>query len=412
MNATQLDPIPTADRLPWAPLGMMAVTVFIVVSGEMLPTAVLPALAADLEVSLAQAGLLVSAWAATVVVASFPLTRLTARLDRPVVIAGALTVFALATLVTAQAGSYGMAMGSRLVAAGATGLLWSTVNAHAAALVPEHRIARATAVVLAGGSLGTVGAIPAGNAVADLVGWRLPFAVLGLLGLAAALAVSIVLRRCPVVAADGDGGAGAGQSRHLGPLLAVAGLGGVILVAHFAVFTFIAELLAPSGVPTPALLLVFGAVGAIGVAIVGMVSDRHPGAVPVVVALVMAASLAAVTLIGRSAGFDIGLIVVWGMVTGAVGPAIQASLMRRAGAAHRRTAGTLMPVAMNLGIAVGAAAGSGVVDRWSVGALPLLAVAPAVLAAAGFTLLGRPRMEDRRLRSSPRRGASSKLHQV
>src|SRR5690625_1102207 len=299
MNATQLDPIPTADRLPWAPLGMMAVTVFIVVSGEMLPTAVLPALAADLEVSLAQTGLLVSAWAATVVVASFPLTRLTAGLDRPVVIAGALAVFALATLATAQAGGYGMAMGSRLVAAGATGLLWSTVNAHAAALVPEHRIARATAVVLAGGSLGTVGAIPAGNAVADLVGWRVPFAVLGLLGLAAALAVFLVLRRYPVAVPDEDGAAGVGQARHLGPLMAVAGLGGLILVAHFAVFTFVAELLAPSGVPTPALLLVFGAVGAIGVAIVGMVSDRYPGIVPVVVALVMAASLAAVTLIGR-----------------------------------------------------------------------------------------------------------------
>lgn len=390
MDTQQLDQPQPTGRLPWAPLGMMAVTVFIVVSGEMMPTAVLPALAADLEVSLAQAGLLVSAWAATVVVASFPLTRLTAWLDRPTVIAGALIVFALATLVTAQAGSYGMAMGSRLVAAGATGLLWSTVNAHAAALVPEHRIARATAVVLAGGSLGTVGAIPAGNAVADLVGWRLPFAVLGLLALAAAIAVFVVLRRYPVAVADDDGAPGAGRSRHLGPLLAVAGLGGLVLVAHFAVFTFVAELLAPSGVPTPALLLVFGAVGAIGVAIVGMVSDRRPGTVPVVVGLVMAASLAAVALIGRSTGFDVGLIVVWGMVTGAVGPAIQASLMRRAGAAHRRTAGTLMPVAMNLGIAVGAAAGSGVVDRWSVGALPLLAVVPALLAAAGFALIARP----------------------
>ena len=67
--------------------------------------------------------------------------------------------------------------------------------------------------------------------------------------------------------------------------MAVAGLGGLILVAHFAVFTFVAELLAPSGVPTPALLLVFGAVGAIGVAIVGMVSDRYPGIVPVVVGM-------------------------------------------------------------------------------------------------------------------------------
>ncbi len=63
--------------------------------------------------------------------------------------------------------------------------------------------------------------------------------------------------------------------------------------------------------------------------------------------------------------------------------------MRLAGVAHRRTAGTLMPVAMNLGIALGAALGSGVVDRWSAAALAPLAVLPALLAAAGFVALAR-----------------------
>lgn len=70
--------------MPWAALLTMALTTFIVVSGEMMPAAVLPALAADLRVSLSSAGLLVSAWAAVVVVATFPLARLTARLARPV----------------------------------------------------------------------------------------------------------------------------------------------------------------------------------------------------------------------------------------------------------------------------------------------------------------------------------------
>lgn len=373
--------------LPWAALATMSLTTLVVVSGEMMPTAVLPALAADLDVSLGSAGFLVSAWAMTVVVATFPLARLTARLDRPTLIAAALVVFAVATFGTAAAGSYAVALGTRLVAAGATGVLWSTVNTHAASVVPEHRIARATAVVLAGGMLGTVLAIPAANALADVAGWRAPFVATGVIGLGAAAAVLVVLRGVPVVA--GTVPAAERRSRSLRPLLATAGLGGLLLVAHFMAFTFVAELLAPSPVPTPALLLVFGLVGAAGVTLVGAASDRYPFGVPVAVGLVLAVSLAGVTLLGRAGWADVALVLAWGLGAGAVGPAVQAGLMRMAGPEGRATAGTLMPVAMNLGIAVGAAAGSGAVDRWSVGALPVLAVVPALLAAVGFGAVAR-----------------------
>ncbi|QDB78048.1 MFS transporter [Georgenia wutianyii] len=380
------------NRLPWPALTAMALTVLVVVSGEMMPTAVLPALAADLDVTLASAGLLVSAWAATVVVATFPLARLTARLDRPAVIAVALVVFGLATLGTAAASTYGVAMATRLVAAAATGLLWSTVNAHAASIVPEQRIARATAVVLAGGTAGAVVAVPAGNALAGAAGWRTPFLAVGLLGLVAAVAVAVVLRRAPVLASGGAAGDAPVPSRSVRPLLALAGLGGLMLVAHFMVFTFVAELLTPSAVPTPALLLVFGLVGVLGVGAVGATSDRFPRAVPVTAALVMTLGLLGVTAVGGTAWLDLTLVLVWGLATGAIGPAVQAALMRAAGVAHRTTAGTLMPVAMNLGIALGAAAGSGAVERWTVDALPLLALVPALLAVAGFAGLGlRPR---------------------
>src|SRR5699024_7622760 len=151
------------------------------------------------------AGLLVSAWAGIVVMASFPLARLTVRVRRPVVIAVALAVFAVATLVTAVAPTYAVAMGSRLVAAGATGLLWATVNAHAAAIVPPHRIARAAAVVLFGGMLGTVAAIPAASALAEVFGWRVPFAGLGVLALAGAAGVAGVLSRQPEVRGEQAG---------------------------------------------------------------------------------------------------------------------------------------------------------------------------------------------------------------
>jgi len=379
------------DRLPWSALITMAVAVFVVVSGEMMPTAVLPQLAAGLGVSLPRAGLLVSAWALTVVVASFPLVRAIARVPRPVVIAGALLVAALATVVTTTTSEYSVAMGSRLVTAAATGLLWSTINAHTAAIVSTTQIGRATAVVLFGGTLGTVAAIPAGNAIAAWIGWRAPFLTLAVLSLLAAAAVATVLRRYPArpeTQPAANDAAGVSRRRGLGRVLLTAALGGSLLVGHFAVFTFVAELLQPSAVPTPLLLLTFGLVGIGGVVLVGATSDRYPASVPVVLAGVLTASLAGLSLIGGSGIADVGVVLVWGLATGGLGPAIQVRMMRQAGSRHRTTAGTLMPVAMNLGIAAGSALGSGVLDRASLEALPPVALMPTLVALVGFAVVG------------------------
>lgn len=379
------------DRLPWPALITMTVAVFVVVSGEMMPTAVLPQLAAGLDVSLSRAGLLVSAWALTVVVASFPLVRVTARMPRPTVIAAALLVAAIATVVTATTSDYTVAMASRLVAAAATGLLWSTINAHTAAIVPAAQIGRATAVVLFGGTLGTVAAIPAGNAIAQWVGWRTPFLALAVLTLLAAAAVLLVLRRYPVRHEAGPVEAEAGtrqRLRGLGPVLITTAFGGSLLVGHFAAFTFVAELLQPSAVPTAILLLLFGLVGVGGVVGVGATSDRYPAAVPIVLAGMLALSLAGLMLIGGSGITDVAVVLAWGLTVGGLGPAIQTRVMRQAGTRHRTTAGTLMPVAMNLGIAAGSALGSGVLERASLEALAPVALIPTLLALLGFTVLG------------------------
>ena len=72
---------PTA-RLPWPSLLVLGAATFVMVTAEMVPTAVLPEMSAGLGVSEAQTGLLVSVWAAVVVVGSFPLVRLTQHLDR------------------------------------------------------------------------------------------------------------------------------------------------------------------------------------------------------------------------------------------------------------------------------------------------------------------------------------------
>lgn len=399
---------PTTHRLPWPSLLTLGAVTFTVVAAEMLPTAVLPAMSADLGVPQDRTGLLVSAWALTLVLATFPLVRLTRRFDSRRVIAAAVLVLGAASAVTAAAGTFGVALGSRLVGAAACGLLWATVNAHSAALVPAERLAPAVAVVLGGATLGTVLGVPAAAAAAEAWGWRAGFAGVAAASVLAAAAVLVVVRPVPP-AAEGPGDpvpAGA-----LRPVVVTAALGGLLLVGHYAVYTFVAPLLAGTAARTPGglsgLLLAFGVLSAVGTALVGRLPDARTVPALVVTAGVVTVVLAVLGTARGALAADLAVVAVWGLATGAFPPLAQTAILRAAGPRLRSTAGTLIPVTFNLGIAVGAAAGSAVVGARGLDALPLPAAAVAALATVLLAAQARARTRTRRRPGAdlPHRGA-------
>ncbi|WP_418063196.1 MFS transporter [Pimelobacter simplex] len=371
---------PGAAALPWPALLVLGGATLVMVTGEMLPTAVLGPMSRGLGVTESATGLLVSLWAAVVVVASFPLVRLTRRWPRPLVVAGSLVAFALAAALTALAPSYGVVLAARTLGAASVGLLWSTVNAHVADLVPDRLLGRATSVVLGGATLGLVLGTPVGRLVADLAGWRASFALLAVASLAMAV---LVLRLVPGAPATEPGmtASGAGGS-SLRPMVVITLLVALVLVGHYGAYTFITRLAGP-----PALvLLVFGLASALGVVVAGR-ADRT-GLAMVVATAVTAAAILAVAGTG-----SLALVVVWGVASGALPPLAQTLVLRLAGPAHRGLAGALIPVLFNGGIAVGAALASGVVARYGVGGLGLPAAALVAAAAAGLaaaTLRGGP----------------------
>ncbi|MPV35698.1 MFS transporter [Georgenia subflava] len=399
-------PRPAVDvgaGVPWRSLLVLAAVTFVVVSGEMLPTAVLPFMAADLGVPVPQVGLLVSLWAVVVVLASFPLVRLMAGRDRRRTVAAALVVFGGASLGTALAPTFAAALGTRLVAAAACGLLWATVNAHTAAIVPEHRLGRAVAVVLGGGTLGTVLAVPAANAVAQLWDWRAAFVVLAALSAAGTLAVALLVVPGTLEGGETPGNPAARAGAEPGAARAVvhlAAAGGMLAAGHLAAFTFVTAVLARSAVDLGVLLLVFGVTSGLAVVVVGRVADLGPRRVFLVDAALLAGALLALAAVGTSAGADVAIVAIWGLVSGAAMPLAQTVIMRAAGPALRTVAGTTIPVVFNLGVALGAAAGSGAVDRLGVQSLPWLAGALALLATAVAAGTVRRRRPSRRRRSS------------
>lgn len=392
-SVADMDLSSSRTRLPWPSLVVLGGATFVMVTGEMLPTAVLPQMSADLGVTQARTGLLVSLWALTVVVATFPLVRVTRRWDRRSVVAGALLVFGAASALTAVAPTYETAVAGRLLGAAVCGLLWATVNAHVADIVPSRGLATGVAVVLGGATLGTVIGVPLASFVAQGWDWRVSFGALAVLGgVAAALVRAVVTGPAAPRSADERAATPVGQLR---PVLVVAGLVGLVLVGHFAAFTFVTRLVADAAAGLPGgvsgALLVFGASSAVGLALVGRVRDRWTGTALLAATVLVAASVLALTVVDGSALTGLVVLVAWGLTSGALPPLAQTLIMRTAGPEHRGTAGGVIPVVFNLGIAVGAALGSVIVERSGPAALPVPAAVVVAVAAVGLVLATRPR---------------------
>lgn len=364
----------------WPALAILTAATFWTVTAEILPSGLLPSMSSDLGVSASAVGTLVSAWAITIAVVSIPLVRLTLRIPRRALLSLSLAGTGLANLVTAAAQDYPIALIGRILAATAHGLFWAVVVSYVASVVAPARLGRALSIVLAGPSLAGLAGLPAAAFVAEHTGWRVVFTGLSVILLLTALTLWRLLPHR-------DGGAapsprGSWDRSAIGVVL-VAGAGGLVLIGHFAVFTYITTLitghagLEPTAIP--ALLLVLGVTGAIGVVASGSVSDRFPRGAVTAAAGLVAVGLTLLSLGGgRPGSFIIG-VGVWGLAIGAFPPILQARVLRLSSSSFQPLAGSIVVTVLNLGVAAGATLGGIVLPRGP----DILAYAAVACAAAG-----------------------------
>lgn len=394
------------------PLLLLSAGIFVAVTSEFLPVGLLPQLRDELGVTDAQVGLLVTVFAAAVVVATAPLTHLTRRVPRKTLLLVLLGVFAVANLVAALAPGYGVLVVARVVGGAAHGVFWAVVTPYASRLVPPERLARAVAVVAAGATVATVAGIPLGTLLGAAVGWRASFAVIAALVVVIAIAIVAVLPPVAHAATEPATDAAAGtrprRDPTLAPVLLLCATVVLVTLGHSAFYTYIAAwVIDVAGFETGAVapvLLAFGAAGAAGVALAGVLGDRYPRALlPIMLAGVIAAvaglaviglgaiSLGAISLGANGPGAAsadpvavVVLIVAWSAFLGGVPVIFQARLLQLASPALRDIGAAWITVAFNVGIGGGALLGGVVLDAWSIAGLPLVAAA---LVGAGLLLV-------------------------
>ncbi|WP_216592421.1 MFS transporter [Verrucosispora sioxanthis] len=214
---------------------------FAVATAEFVLVGLLPQVATDLDVSVAAAGQLVTAYMIVVTVGGPVATVLTRRLPRRELLAGTMALATVSAVASAMATSYPMLLSARLGSALAQALFMAVASQVAMASVPPERQTVAVARLFGGFALATVLGLPLGSLIGEAYGWPVTFvAVAGM----AALGLLGVLVFCPRIPTPPPAGVRDSVGALLRPGI-YAGLGVTLLAltGFVAAFTYVAPML-------------------------------------------------------------------------------------------------------------------------------------------------------------------------
>jgi predicted MFS family arabinose efflux permease len=309
---------------------LLAGGAFAVGTSAYVVSGVLPAVSAELGVSLTAAGQLATAFALAYAVGAPLLATLTGRWERRTLLLTALGVAAVGNAITAAATDYPLLLAGRVVAAMGAAIYTPAATLFATALLPVAERGRAVARVFGGLTFALVLGVPAGSLLAEPLGYRGVFALVALVCVlfAAVLRVGLPTLSPPVAVGLRERLAVAADRRVI-TMLAITVFG---VLATMTVYTYATPLLAATagvrGTTVGMLLLVYGVGALLGNAVGGRATDRFGSPNTLVIVLVgMSAVIATLTWTATSVpGAAVGLFV-WSAFTWAFNPPLQNVLL-------------------------------------------------------------------------------------
>lgn len=375
-------PLAAADMS--LPLLALFLAAFAFGTAEFVIAGVLPDVALGLDVSIPVAGYLVSGYAIGIAIGGPALTLLARKINRKLLVVLLGAGFTLGQALCALAPSFETLLLARVFVAALHGAYFGIAFVLATAIVPPERRGFAMALILAGLTVSNVLGVPGGTAIGTALGWRATFWAVGLFGLAATLVIAAVLpARAGATSGNGsfrrEFAALGRQQVFLGFAIAI-----LVMIGQYSLFTYIAPLLLTvTNLPAeaiPVILLLYGAGSTIGVFIGGRLADWR--LMPSLLAILTTQSLLFVGLYfaaPHAIAMSIGVIL-WGGANFAFGSPLQSRMLLWAADGPNLTS-ALIPAGFNVGIAIGAVLGAGLLDAGgSYQALPLIGAGSLALA--------------------------------
>ncbi|MGW0516741.1 MFS transporter [Crossiella sp. NPDC003009] len=345
----------------WPAVVSVMLGIFAIVTTEILPIGLLTPIGATFGISPGTAGLMMTMPGFLAALAAPLVTVATARLDRRRMLGALALLLAVANFLAAVAPGYWLMLLSRVLLGVVIGGFWSIGAGLAPRLVPAHRVGAATAVIFAAVPLGSVLGVPAGTFLGELAGWRAAFVVLGVLTAAVWLALLVFLPPLPAERATSPrvlAGLLRLPSARLG--LAVTFL---VVLAHFGTYTYVTPFLhqATQASPTP-YLLAYGLAGVLGNFLAGAWAATSVRRVFALAAGMIALATVLLPVLG---GWELPLLVLWGLAYGAV-PACAQTWLAQSAPDAPEAATVLFTSAFQATLSTGALLGGVLVDASSV----------------------------------------------
>ncbi|MBY5327702.1 MFS transporter [Rhizobium leguminosarum] len=367
---------------------VLALSSFAIGTTEFVIMGLLPEVAADLSVSIPQAGWLVTGYALAVAIGAPVMAISTAKLKRRTALIALMAFFIAGNLLCALASDYWVLMIARVVTALCHGAFFGIGSVVAAGLVAEDRKARAVALMFTGLTLANVLGVPLGTAIGQAYGWRATFGGVTIIGIVTISGLIAILPRDK----QQENGSILREIAALrnGRLWLALSTTVFFAASMFALFTYIAPLLrdvtgvSPEGVTWTLFLIGLGLT--IGNLVGGKLADWRLGATLAGVFAAIAITSIAFSYTSRFFIPAEITLFLWAMASFAAVPALQVGVVGF-GKDAPNLVSTINIGAFNTGNALGAWVGGLVIDAgFDLTRVPLAAALMALIGLGATAL--------------------------
>ncbi|ASJ57637.1 hypothetical protein BP422_21765 [Brevibacillus formosus] len=177
----------------YRPLLSLALCAFAIGMAEFVIMGILPEISADLGVSIADTGLLITGYSLGVALSAPLVIMLTNPMSHKKLLVLLMLLFVLGNVLATAASGFAMLMTARILASLAHGSFFGVAAVVAAGMVPPQKRAWAVSMIVGGASVANIVGVPFGTFIGHSFGWRSTFGTITFVGIAAVICITWLL---------------------------------------------------------------------------------------------------------------------------------------------------------------------------------------------------------------------------
>lgn len=312
---------------------ILAIATFVAGTVEFIITGLLAMIAGDLHVSVGIVGQLVSIFSLVFAIGAPVLIAITSKIERRKLLLIAMTVFLIGNVISIISPNFTILLIARIILAASCSVVIVVSITTAANIVSNEIRGRAIGVIFMGISSSLVFGVPLGTLIGEHYGWRMTFALVGVLSL---LSMVGIIKFLPKVNPQPS----IPLVKQIATLknkriLSIQLISFLQLTGHFTIYTYFTPFLQSTmGLSTKMIsisLLIFGVAGILGGWIGGWCTDRFGGAKTILIILgLLAISILLLPIATNSIISLMMIVTLWGCLSWSLSPSIQDSLAKAA----------------------------------------------------------------------------------